>query len=127
MNKKSHVAALCLLLIVPWSASAGSAPAARPLRSNAQSAARAWTLGVFFQSAVASPCASPDCPQSSSQIKNTEEIPATAPKIGNALLQNLPTLFALNALFSGASNGLLALGAASLANIIILYRIFFTP
>ncbi len=46
---------------------------------------------------------------------------------GNALLQNLPTLFALDHLFRGASNGLLDPYQTTLGNILVLYRIFFGP
>ncbi len=54
-------------------------------------------------------------------------IPESRASTGNALLQNLPTLFALDHLFRGASNGLLNPYQTTLGNILILYRIFFGP
>lgn len=44
---------------------------------------------------------------------------------GNDVLQKLPTLFVLNALFANESSGLLTHGPASLHNILTLYEIFF--
>jgi hypothetical protein len=54
-------------------------------------------------------------------------IPESRPSTSNALLQNLPTLFALDHLFRGASNGLLNPYQTTLGNILILYRLFFGP
>lgn len=54
-------------------------------------------------------------------------IPENRSNGGNALLQNLPTLFALDHLFRGASNGLLNPYQTTLGNILILYRLFFGP
>ena len=52
--------------------------------------------------------------------------PAHQGTVGNALLRNLPTLFVLNTLFASSSDGFLTPGPASIQNILLLYRLFFS-
>jgi|SRR5581483_7162238 len=67
-------------------------------------------------------CANAYLPPSSVMIKA-----AVGPKTGNAILQNLPTLFVLDSLFKNSSNGVLTPGPTSLSDVLILYQIFFAP
>lgn len=53
--------------------------------------------------------------------------PAQRGTVGNDLLRNLPTLFVLDALFQNGSGGFLTPGPVSIQNILLLYRLFFTP
>lgn len=50
---------------------------------------------------------------------------AAASAGGNGLLQHLPTLFVLDSLFQNESSGLITPGPATLANVIVLYELFY--